>query len=149
MKISYSLMSSDYLPSLLNTINTCFSPGSTLEKLEEDFYNPISNYIIAIDDTNDEVIGFIAFWTIASESDIINVGVLPNFRKLGIGTKLIDSLITVCKDLDIIKVHLEVRESNNPAINLYTKFNFKNINIRKNYYSNPKENALVMTLNIR
>lgn len=148
MEISYSIMSDDYLDSLLNVINTCFSPEITRTALEHEYYKPISNYIIAIDESTDKVIGFIGIWIVAGEGDIINVGVLPEYRNMGIGSKLINSLTTICRDLNCRKIFLEVRESNKAAKSLYNKFSFIEESLRKNYYSNPVENAITMSLEI-
>ena len=66
-----------------------------------------------------------------------------NYRRLGIGSQLIQEFEKNLPEY-INDIFLEVRESNSPAIGLYEKYGFKKISIRKNFYSNPDENAVVM-----
>ena len=61
---------------------------------------------------------------IAGEADIINVGILPEYRGNGIGNMLMDAMIDECKKNSVTCVHLEVRKSNSVAISLYEKYGF-------------------------
>ena len=83
-------------------------------------------------------------WIVFHEGDITNVAVHPDYRKQGVGNLLIDNLITLCKENNINSLTLEVRESNIPAQSLYKKHGFKEEGVRKNFYNNPKENAIIM-----
>lgn len=77
------------------------------------------------------------------EGDITNVAVLPAHRRRGLAQRLITEFESLLPD-DAEAVFLEVRESNAPAIALYKKCGFDTLSVRKNFYSNPRENALVM-----
>lgn len=87
--------------------------------------------------------GFVHLWSILDEAEVNSVAVLPKFRKQGIAKMLLNTAFSY---LDTIKyINLEVREGNTAALSLYEKLGFKRVGLRKNYYSNPKENAILMT----
>ncbi|MDZ7542793.1 ribosomal-protein-alanine N-acetyltransferase, partial [Clostridium perfringens] len=102
-------------------------------------------YIIAKDIEKNSVIGFVGVWIIVGEADITNIAVHPNYRKLGVGSKLLSSLINICDDLSCSLINLEVRASNISAQNLYKKFSFIENGLRKGYYEDTKEDAILMT----
>ena len=89
--------------------------------------------------------GYGGMYTVLDEGYVTNIGVLPEYRKNGIGTKIVNKLIdfSIVKQLSFIS--LEVRVSNVVAINLYKKLGFEEQGKRKNFYSNPVEDALIMT----
>lgn len=89
------------------------------------------------------VIGLICGYFAGDEADITSIAVDENYRRLGIGSKLIQEFLKNLPEY-ISDIFLEVRESNSPAIGLYEKYGFEKISIRKNFYSNPDENAVVM-----
>ena len=72
----------------------------------------------------------------------MNIVTKKNYRRQGIGCLLLKNLITISKSLNAKSITLEVNENNSNAINLYTKFNFQKIGVRKNYYKN--ESAIIM-----
>ncbi len=83
---------------------------------------------------------------IYTELDVLNFGVLKRYRGQGIGSALLDGLIKRAVRMRIESIWLEVRESNLEAINLYQKKGFSAIQTRKNFYTQPLENALVLKL---
>lgn len=83
---------------------------------------------------------------IEDEAEILNFAVIPEMRKQGIGRMLLSGIIESCRNNGIENFYLEVRESNVPAIRLYESFGFEKYNFRKNYYRNPTENAVLMSL---
>lgn len=89
------------------------------------------------------VAGLICGYFAGDEADITSVAVDENYRRLGIGSRLIQEFEKNLPEY-ISDIFLEVRESNSPAIGLYEKYGFEKISIRKNFYSNPDENAVVM-----
>lgn len=88
--------------------------------------------------------GYIGFSPSFETADIITLGVADKHRRQGIAEKLLRFILHKCKDMQVSKVFLEVRESNFPALSLYRKLGFQEISVRKNYYSCPTENAIVM-----
>ncbi|WP_125154051.1 ribosomal protein S18-alanine N-acetyltransferase [Clostridium rectalis] len=108
----------------------------------EIIHNPKAKYLVAF--KNNLVIGYIGTWIILDEAHITNIAVHPEYRNLKVGSALLDSLINLCKNNDVKHMTLEVRSSNIYAQKLYKKFNFIEEGIRKNYYSDNYEDALIM-----
>lgn len=91
-----------------------------------------------------EICGYIGAYGIPDEGDITNVSVQKEYRRAGIGRKIVDELIRVTVAAGIKRLFLEVRESNDPAIRLYEHAGFVRCGLRKNYYTSPVENAVIM-----
>ena len=94
-----------------------------------------------------EVTGFIVGRIIASdppEAEIYNIGTLPAFRRLGIGSALINAFIKVCKGAGVKAIWLDVRSSNVTAISFYKQHGFLKSGTRKDFYRGPREDADVM-----
>ncbi|MDE6797541.1 MAG: ribosomal protein S18-alanine N-acetyltransferase, partial [Ruminococcus sp.] len=91
----------------------------------------------------DNIIALLSGYFAEGEGDITSVAVDENFRRMGLAKKLITEFIKILPE-NTENIFLEVRENNVPAINLYKKCGFKKLSIRKNFYSNPAENAVVM-----
>lgn len=117
----------------------CFSTAWTRESISDSIKNESSYFNIAYAD--DKPAGYMSMQVCCGEGDIMRVAVLPDFRCLGIGRALLNECFSVNR-LDA--VFLDVRKNNIPAIKLYESFGFEKIGVRKNYYSNPTENALMM-----
>ena len=129
---------------LVELENLCFDDPWSENMLLEDLKNDNTLYIGAfIDDSI--LVGYIGIWEIGDTGEITNVAVHPNYRKMGMASMLLEKLIEYCCNDGFRFINLEVRESNLPAINLYTKFGFEKVGLRKNYYKNPTENAVLMT----
>ena len=94
------------------------------------------------------IVGFVIFHVAADVSEIYNIAVENGYARSGIGQHLMTATIHESARRKATKVVLEVRKSNNPAINFYLKFNFRIAGERKNYYSNPVEDAYVMELEV-
>lgn len=94
------------------------------------------------------VVGYIVTWTIYDEVHILNVAVHPEFRKTGLGEKLMQDCLEVSAENDLKYAILEVRVSNTSAQKLYRKLGFKTIQVRRNYYTDTGEDAYVMMLEI-
>lgn len=94
-----------------------------------------------------DFVGHAGFTAVADEGYITNVAVLPQFRRNGAATELTKALIAKAKELKLSFLTLEVRKSNSAAIALYEKHGFVRVGLRKRFYSEPAEDALIMTLN--
>lgn len=121
----------------------CFSHPWSKQSLEEELNNETSLFLVAKEEN--EVIGYIGMSIVIDEGYIFNVAVRESYRNKGVATALINELVTYSKKNNFSFITLEVRESNLPAISLYSKFGFIKAGERKDYYSNPKENAILMT----
>ncbi|WBB29221.1 ribosomal protein S18-alanine N-acetyltransferase [Parvimonas micra] len=112
---------------------------------EEEFYlEYIKNQRVIVAEKEKNVIGYILFNQILDEAEIYKIVVLKDFRKKQIAFKIIEFLLNELKKSDVKKIFLEVRKSNIPAINLYKKCEFIDIREIVDYYSNPKENGIMM-----
>jgi ribosomal-protein-alanine N-acetyltransferase len=126
---------SDYFYKLGKELNNNFNNLYNLDELLKSKYDFIYGYYI-----DDNLVGFIHINKLYENMDIVNIVVSKEYRNKGIGTKLLNYTVDNYKDIN--NIMLEVRESNNTAIDFYKKNNFKIINVRKKYYGN--EDALIM-----
>ena len=136
-------MTSGYLDDVYIIETECFSHPWSKQSLEEELNNETSLFLVAKEEN--EVIGYIGMSIVIDEGYIFNVAVRESYRNKGVATSLINELVTYGKKNNFSFITLEVRESNLPAISLYSKFGFIKAGERKDYYSNPKENAILMT----
>ena len=102
--------------------------------------------VFLIAEENGETVGYAGLLMVPFEGDILNIAVRKDKRRSGIATKLMEKLLHEASFNGVTDVHLEVRESNAAALGLYKKFGFAEDGIRKNYYTEPVENAITMTL---
>lgn len=119
------------------------SPWSE-KSFSDELNNEIAVYYVARD--NGKIIAYAGFWHVADEGDITNIAVLPEYRRKKIASRLIEKMIKEAKKRSLTLLTLEVRCSNTAAIALYEKYGFKIIGSRKKYYTNPVEDAYIMTL---
>ena len=122
-----------------------FSIPWSIDSINSELNNPLAKYIVARDEDKNLVVGFVGIWIVVGEGSITNIAIDPTYRGKGIGSKLLSSLINLCSDLNCTLINLEVRESNYTAQNLYKKFGFTIDGIRKGYYEDNKENAILMS----
>jgi len=121
----------------------CFTHPWTREAYENELTsNQFATYFVAEDDG--KIVGYCGVWVILDESHITNIGVLPEYRGQKIGETLLRKTMLFAKLNNTKQMSLEVRVSNVIAQNLYRKLGFKNGGIRKSYYTDNYEDALVM-----
>ncbi len=96
--------------------------------------------------TRQYILGFAGFWIMADEVHIISIAVREDYRRLGIGESLLISTIDQAAELTARIITLEVRASNIDAQNLYRKYGFNTVGLRRGYYTDNKEDAVLMTL---
>lgn len=106
-----------------------------------------SLFLVAVN--GDEVLGYVGSVLAGDEVSITNVAVFPAHRHKGVGEALIKELIKRAESQSFSKIFLEVRVSNAPAIALYEKTGFEIKGTRKNFYTLPREDAFVMTYEIK
>lgn len=120
----------------------CFSEPWSLEAIEKEVTNPVASYFVVGEANN--LIGYGGLWYVLDEGDIINIAVAPRMRRQGIGNLILEALLDEARKHKLVVLHLEVRESNQAAIELYKKHGFNQIAIRKGYYHSPLEDAVIM-----
>lgn len=124
----------------------CFSDPWSRESLAEELTNPLSVYYIC--EAGDRVLGYIGTRMILDECEIVNVAVRPEERRKHIASMLLEWLLEDVRARKIVRIDLEVRESNLPAQKCYEAAGFTPVGRRKNYYESPKEDALLMAREI-
>ena len=135
-------MNSDHVSQVAELEAICFRDPWSERSVASELENPLSFWLVALEE--DRVAGYVGSQTVMGESDMMNVAVHPDFRRRGIAEKLIADLVDGLKARNSRCITLEVRVSNAPAIALYEKLGFRQIGLRKNYYRNPREDALIL-----
>ncbi len=132
----------EHIKAIAELEKVCFSEPWSEETLLSAFKTG-TRFFVAV--KNNKVLGYVGINCIIDEGYITNVAVSPEYRRKGVGEALLNCVFSHALDEGLGFVSLEVRESNAPAISLYEKFGFKTEGKRKNFYSNPLEDALIMT----
>ncbi len=120
----------------------CFTLPWSRQAFLHELSNEAAFYIVTA--TAGKIIGYAGMWSIIDEGHITNLAVHPEHRKMGLGEMMLSEMIRISREDGILKHTLEVRASNEPAIGLYKKMGFKISGIRKEYYSDNMEDALIL-----
>ena len=123
----------------------CFSVPWSLDSIETELLNEAKKLYYVIEDANG-VVGYAGAWLVYDEGQITNIAIRPSARRQGFGAKLTSALIEECFKRGMHEIFLEVRISNLSALSLYRQLGFTVKGMRKNYYSEPKEDAYIMSL---
>lgn len=125
----------------------CFGKNAwSRTSVEEFVHNEYSHVAAAYEDGI--LIGYGGVFVLFGEAELTNIAVLPHARRKGVAKAILSALISLSRSLGAEALRLEVRESNVPAVALYTSFGFTADGKRKNYYSSPCEDAVLMTLKL-
>ena len=135
-------MTSEHVPQITHLETLCFHDPWSEKSIASELENALSLWLVAVE--GDDVIGYVGSQTVLGWSDMMNVAVHPDHRRRGVGEKLVIALEEALKAQESTCLTLEVRASNDPARTLYEKLGFVEVGRRKNYYRNPKEDALIM-----
>ncbi|MDR0879114.1 MAG: ribosomal protein S18-alanine N-acetyltransferase [Clostridioides sp.] len=142
IEVIFDGLKSEYIDGIFEVEKSCFEDYWSRESFVKELTNSMANFVVAL--VAGKVVGYIGTWTILEECNINNVAVHPDFRGLKIGDRLMSELICRCQSDELTAITLEVRKSNSIAQNLYRKYGFKISGIRKEYYSNNREDAIIM-----
>ena len=124
----------------------CFSEPWSEKSLRESLANP--RYRILTATADGRLIGYVSTFLVADEMNIANVAVDSEFRRQGVGKRLMDSAVILAKQNRMTTIYLEVRKSNEAAQELYRKVGFERGGVRKNFYDHPKEDGLIMRMDL-
>jgi tRNA threonylcarbamoyladenosine biosynthesis protein TsaB len=119
-----------------------FTTPWSLEAFTSEINNELSKYVVAKIDG--KIVGYGGMWSIIDEGHITNIAVHADYRGQGIGNAIVKSLIKIAKENNVARMTLEVRPTNIAAIDLYKKYGFEVAGLRKNYYFDTGEDALIM-----
>jgi ribosomal-protein-alanine N-acetyltransferase len=127
-----------------------FSTPWHIETFRGEIQNrPISHALVAVHTTDKKIIGYIVFWVIKDEAQINNIAVHPDYRGRGFGKAILSQVLEEMKASGTRLVTLEVRESNRPALAIYGALGFEFVGRRKDYYTNPREDALALVFTLK
>lgn len=134
------------IDAIVRVENACFSTPWSIDAIKHEICeNKLADFMIACYEENN-IIGYIGIWTLLDECQINKIAVMPEKRKIGIGKTILNHVIELTRDMGVKSWYLEVRESNTAAQALYRSAGFSSVGTRKNYYINPVEDAVLMSL---
>lgn len=139
-------MTNEDLEKIKDNLSKEFDNFWDYEILKEELNSRTSKYIVA-KKSNNSIVGFAGIKIILDEAEIMNIVTKKEERHQGIGKLLLNEIIKISKENNIYLINLEVNAKNTIAINLYKKYNFKEVGLRKKYY-NGQDDAILMTLKI-
>ena len=120
----------------------CFSDPWSEKSIASELENDLSVWLVAVE--GETVAGYVGSQSVLGETDMMNIAVSPDYRRRGIGEKLVTELVIQLQAEGNRSLMLEVRASNTPAQKLYEKLGFRMVGRRPRYYHNPKEDALIL-----
>ena len=135
-------MESRHVPQVAALEKMCFCDPWSENSVASELENPLSRWLVAVE--GEQVLGYVGSQTVLDESDMMNLAVDPAFRRRGIARALVLALIEELGKMGSRQLTLEVRASNESAQALYAQLGFECVGRRKNYYLNPREDALIL-----
>ncbi len=139
------LRSVEDLDGVLALEHASFNNPTTREWYEGELKRPEVCFIYVLRTPAHQVAAFCAFWLVAEQAHINNIAVMPELRGQGLGTQLLEAIVFEAAHLGAELLTLEVRESNVAALKLYARSGFVREGVRKNYYTSPVEDALILS----
>lgn len=140
--MEYLPMNESHVLPITELEKVCFSDPWSENSIRSELSNPLSLWVVAEDDG--AVVGYVGSQSVLGWADMMNLAVEPAYRRRGVGEILVHELISRLKGNDVTCLTLEVRASNDPAIQLYHKLGFIEVGRRPGYYHNPREDALIL-----
>ena len=144
-KFKIEIMTNEDLENIKDILQIEFDKFWTYEILQQELLSNNSKYIVA-KSLDNIIVGFAGIKIILDTAELMNIVTKKSFRANGIGKLMLEYLINMCKNGKIKTLNLEVNSQNTIAINLYKKYNFKEVGLRKKYYNNTYD-AILMSLN--
>jgi ribosomal-protein-alanine N-acetyltransferase len=135
-------MNANHVPQVAELEKMCFHDPWSEASVASELGNALSLWLVAVD--GEKGVGDVGSQTVMHMTDMMNIAVHPDFRRRGIAKMLVERLVDALKSRQSRCLMLEVRTSNTGAQLLYEILGFVQVGIRKNYYRNPKEDALIL-----
>lgn len=127
----------------------CFDMPWSRKSFWQEASNDKAYYLLAIDENaDDKIIGYTGMWVLFGEAQITNVAVMPEYRNLGIGRKMMKEIIQIAKSKGADAMTLEVRPSNDSALHLYKSLGFKSVGRRRGYYEDGEDAEIMWLMNL-
>ncbi len=99
-------------------------------------------------EVNADIVAYAVLWCILDQGELANIAVDETWRRRGIGTRLLDTVLVRARERGVEDLFLEVRQSNTAARDLYLRHGFVSIGMRRNYYDSPREDACVLRIGL-
>jgi len=145
--LTFRLLNGNDIEELLEIEHASFTLPWTKGAFQNEF--SINQFAVYLGlEEEGKLIGYCGAWIILDEANITNVAVLPQYRGRKLGEALMKEMMQLARERDVKTISLEVRVSNHIAQSLYRKLGFQDGGIRKNYYTDNHEDALVMWVNL-
>lgn len=135
-------MAKGHVAAVADLEKLCFSEPWSEKSVASELENPLSLWLVAAE--GEKVLGYVGSQSVLGEADMMNLAVVPEARRRGIGEKLVLALVDALRAKEVHSLTLEVRASNEGAKALYEKLGFMEVGKRPNYYVKPKEDALIL-----
>lgn len=135
-------MNEHHVPQIALLERECFADPWSQQSIASELHNPLSLWLVAQE--GQTLLGYVGSQTCLDETDMMNIAVSPASRRQGVARALIEALVSALQERGSKQLTLEVRASNGPARQLYESLGFLQAGLRKNYYRNPKEDALIL-----
>jgi len=132
------------IDAVLSIEEASFTSPWTKEMYLAEFENHGISFFYLAKSAGGEIVGFCSFWRVLDELHINNLAVMPAHRRTGVATALLSGVLGDGARLGAKRATLEVRHSNISAQRLYERFGFTVEGVRRRYYTNPVEDALVL-----
>ena len=144
--LTVSPFEKDDISALVEIENEAFSTPFKEKDFLDIYESEISSVLVA--KMGGRVVGYVSFTIIIDECQIINFATKNEFKRQGVGKKVMEALLDHGRTCGVTKYFLEVRQSNEGAISLYKKYGFVPVGISKNHFSQPREDAILMNLEL-
>ena len=135
-------MNASHVSAVAELEKLCFSAPWSERSIASELTNEYSLWLV--EERDGVAVAYVGSQSCPPEADVMNVAVAPAFRRQGIGEGLMIALVDALRDKGMESLTLEVRSSNSPAIALYDRLGFTEVGRRPNYYTDPREDALIM-----
>lgn len=147
MRVRIVPMTADHLDEIAALERVCFPDPWSRQMLAEELDNALSAFLVALD-SEGKVAGYAGLQVILDEGTVTNIAVRPDCRKQGVASQLLQVFLNFAQGNRLAFLTLEVRASNYDAIALYGSRGFRESGRRRNYYEHPREDAIIMTLDL-
>lgn len=135
-------MTATHVPQIAALEQRCFSAPWSERSIASELDNELAHWLVCLE--GDRVLAYVGTQTVMEETDMMNIAVHPDHRRQGIAAALLQRLLEDLACMGSHSLTLEVRVSNEPARSFYGRYGFAEVGRRKNYYQDPKEDALIL-----
>ncbi len=132
------------MDAVLSIERDCYPHPWSLQHFLQELENPVASILVC--EIENRVVGYVCYWLISGEMQILNLATSPQVRRIGVSAQLLERAFELCSLAELSSSWLEVRSGNQAAIALYQRYGFKLSGIRRAYYRDG-EDALVMVKN--